>query len=142
MSAGRTTRRPSTSASCSILARRGPDYAPLAALRRAAVAARDAVRAGDFEGLGRAMRDNTAAQAQLHDSLVSREALRIIDIANAHAAAGWKVNGAGGDGGSITLLGGPDAARRTAMLRVIVEDNPTLRVIPIAISRKGICVWE
>jgi D-glycero-alpha-D-manno-heptose-7-phosphate kinase len=28
----------------------------------------------------------------------------VIDLAARHRAAGWKVNGAGGDGGSITVL--------------------------------------
>ena len=49
------------------------------------------------ERLGLAMRANTQAQAELHETLISSEAWRIIEIASAHGAAGWKVNGAGGE---------------------------------------------
>ena len=100
--------------------------------------ARDAVVAGDLAALGAAMRDNTATQATLHPELVHADAWRVIEIAAAHGAAGWKVNGAGGDGGSITLLGSGDRAARRAMLRAIVEDNPALVPIPIVLSRDGL----
>ncbi len=122
------------------LERRGPECPELDALRTAAVRARDAVVAGDIAALGAAMRDNTATQATLHPELVHADAWRVIDIAAAHGAAGWKVNGAGGDGGSITLLGSGDRAARRAMLREIVEDNPALVPIPIVLSRDGLRV--
>jgi D-glycero-alpha-D-manno-heptose-7-phosphate kinase len=122
------------------LERRGPDAPELEALRVAAVRARDAFVAGDFAALGAAMRENTAAQAALHPDLVHADAWRAIEIAQAHGAAGWKVNGAGGDGGSITLLGSPQREARRAMLREIVEDNPRLTPIPIVISREGLRV--
>ena len=98
--------------------------------------------AGDLDGLGKAMCDNTAAQADLHPGLVSLEARRIIDVARAHAAAGWKVNGAGGEGGSITLLGASNKDTRDAMLHAIAGESPALQIIPIDISRAGLRVWE
>ena len=58
------------------------------------------------------MRDNTAAQAELHADLIHVDARRVFEIAAAHGAAGWKVNGAGGDGGSITLLSGADPSSK------------------------------
>ena len=122
------------------LERRGPDCAELDALRAAAVRARDALAAGDLAALGLAMRDNTATQATLHAELVHADAWRVIEIAKAHGAAGWKVNGAGGDGGSITLLGSNDRAARRAMLRELVEDNRALVRIPIVLSREGLRV--
>ena len=122
------------------LEQRGPDCSELDALRAAAVRARDAVAAGDVAALGAAMRDNTATQATLHPELVHADAWRVIEIAAAHGAAGWKVNGAGGDGGSITLLRSSDRAARQAMLREIVEDNPALVPIPIVLSREGLRV--
>jgi D-glycero-alpha-D-manno-heptose-7-phosphate kinase len=122
------------------LARQGPDCAPLEALRAAAGQARDALVAGDFDALGRAMRDNTAAQAALHPELVHRDARRIIEIAGQHGAAGWKVNGAGGDGGSLTLLASARRGAKRAMVRAILQDNPSLVPIPIAISREGLRV--
>jgi D-glycero-alpha-D-manno-heptose-7-phosphate kinase len=122
------------------LERRGAECAELEALRAAAIRARDAFVAGDLAALGAAMRDNTATQATLHAELVHADAWRVIEIAAAHGAAGWKVNGAGGDGGSITLLGSANRAARRAMLRAIREDNPGLVPIPVVISRDGVTV--
>jgi D-glycero-alpha-D-manno-heptose-7-phosphate kinase len=120
------------------LEQRGPDCPELDALRAAAVRARDAVAAGDLAALGAAMRDNTAAQATLHPELVHADAWRVIEIAAVHGAAGWKVNGAGGDGGSIAVLGSSDRAARRAMRRAIFDDNPSLVAIPVVLSRQGL----
>jgi D-glycero-alpha-D-manno-heptose-7-phosphate kinase len=123
------------------LERLGPDCAQLDALRAAAERARDALAGGDLDALGSAMRDNTLAQAELHAELVHRDAWRVIEIAAAHGAAGWKVNGAGGDGGSITLLSGAGPGAKRAMVRAITRENPALVPIPIVISREGLRVW-
>lgn len=120
---------------------KGPDCAELEALRAAAARSRDALLAGDLAALGQAMRDNTATQALMHPELVHRDAWRAIEIAAAHGAAGWKVNGAGGDGGSIALLADARPGAKRALLRAIVADNPSLVAIPIAISRDGLRVW-
>ena len=122
------------------LVTRGPDCSTLNALRLAAERARDALLAGDIEALGRALRDNTASQAELHADLVHPDAWRVIEIAAAHGAAGWKVNGAGGDGGSIALLSGPEPNARDTLLREIIEDNPAFSSIPFEISREGLRV--
>jgi len=122
------------------LQRLGPDCAQLEALRRAAENARDAVVSGDFDALGLAMRENTNAQAELHSDLVHREAWRVIEIAAEHGATGWKVNGAGGDGGSITLLCDPRRAAKRATIRAIMQENPAFAAIPVAISRVGLSV--
>ena len=120
---------------------RGPECAPLQALRAAAERARDALVAEDLGAFGRAMRDNTATQAEMHPELVHADAWRVIHIAARHGAAGWKVNGAGGDGGSIALLASPAPAAKRALVRAIIEDNPALVPIPIVLSRGGLCVW-
>jgi D-glycero-alpha-D-manno-heptose-7-phosphate kinase len=120
----------------------GPDNPHLQALRTTAPRARDALYAADFEALGRSMIDNTEAQRQLHPALVSPDADRIIEIARRHAALGWKVNGAGGDGGSLTLLCGPRADAKRAMIREIESENPRFQHIPIYLSRFGLRVWE
>jgi len=116
--------------------------AALEDLRRAAIVAREAVRAGDLPALGRAMRDNTDAQRRLHPSLVSAEAKRLIDLARRHYAAGWKVNGAGGDGGSLTILCGPGAADRAALESVISSAVPGCRIVPVRIAAEGLRVTE
>jgi D-glycero-alpha-D-manno-heptose-7-phosphate kinase len=53
-----------------------------------------------------------------------------------------KVNGAGGDGGSITLLCGPSSSEKRRMIRAIQEANPLFKSLPIYLSRFGLRVWE
>ncbi len=120
----------------------GPDNPKLEALRGTAKQARDAVYEGDFAALGASMAANTEAQANLHPALVSAEARQIIAIAHEYGALGWKVNGAGGDGGSLTLLSGPAMSRKRAMLHAIEQTNPLFQVIPTYLSRYGLRVWD
>ena len=120
----------------------GPDCDQLEALRQTAPRSRDALYASDFTALGLAMVDNTEAQRQLHPALVSEDAQRVIDIAKEHGALGWKVNGAGGDGGSLTLLCGPRSEVKRSMLREIQAENQLFRSIPIYLSRYGLRVWK
>jgi D-glycero-alpha-D-manno-heptose-7-phosphate kinase len=114
----------------------------LEALRLTAERSRDAMYAGDFAAFGRAMIDNTAAQAELHPSLVNAEARELIRLAQEYGAIGWKVNGAGGEGGSITLLCDESASVRRSLLRTIAQSNPLFEPIPIYLSRFGLRVWE
>jgi D-glycero-alpha-D-manno-heptose-7-phosphate kinase len=120
----------------------GPDSPAIADLRRTAPASRDALYAADFAALGRAMVDSTEAQGRLHDALVGTEARRVIAIAYEHGALGWKVNGAGGEGGSITLLCGEDSARKRALVRAIEQADPAFRHVPTTLSREGLRVWR
>jgi D-glycero-alpha-D-manno-heptose-7-phosphate kinase len=120
----------------------GPDSPAIVDLRRAAPRSRDALYAGDFPGLGRAMTESTEAQGRLHPALVGTEARRVIEIAKAHGALGWKVNGAGGEGGSLTLLCGESSSGRRALVRAIEQDSPAFRSIPVYLSRHGLRVWR
>ncbi len=120
----------------------GPSGAALDKLRRTAEMARDAVYAGDFAALGRSMTVNTEAQGELHPGLISPDAHRIIDIARQQGALGWKVNGAGGDGGSITLLCGPTSSAKRELVQAIEGANPMFRSLPIYLSRFGLRIWE
>jgi D-glycero-alpha-D-manno-heptose-7-phosphate kinase len=120
----------------------GPTAPQIEALRQTARPSRDAVYAGDFEALGQAMIQNTEAQARLNPGLIGDDARRVIEIARAHGALGWKVNGAGGDGGSITLLCGDLSPVKRAMIRAIEAANPLYRNIPIYLSRYGLRTWE
>jgi D-glycero-alpha-D-manno-heptose-7-phosphate kinase len=120
----------------------GSTAQPLDALRATAEPARDALYAGDFVALGKAMIQNTEAQRNLHPDLISPDAQRVIEIAQAHGAIGWKVNGAGGDGGSLALLCGPSSHAKRAMIRAIEEENPLFQNIPIYLSRFGLRIWE
>jgi D-glycero-alpha-D-manno-heptose-7-phosphate kinase len=120
----------------------GPDCRQLEDLRSTAEPARDAIYAGDFAALGRAMIANTEAQARLHPDLVSPEARRVIDIAQGHGAMGWKVNGAGGEGGSVTLLCDARSHAKRALIGEIEAENLLYRNIPIYLSRYGLRIWE
>ncbi len=120
----------------------GPDCPQLDDLRKTARASRDALYSGDFIALGRAMSDNTEAQACLHPALVNDDAARIIEIARAHGAVGWKVNGAGGEGGSLTILCNESSWSRRAMVREIEQENRAFRSIPIYLSRFGLRTWD
>ena len=120
----------------------GPDCPQLNDLRTTAKRSRDAVYAGDFEALGRAMMDNTEAQGRLHPALISKDAQRIIEIARDHGAAGWKVNGAGGEGGSLTILCSPLSHIKRSMIREIEAENSLYKNIPVYLSRFGLRIWE
>ncbi|HQZ18057.1 MAG TPA: GHMP kinase [Vicinamibacteria bacterium] len=120
----------------------GPDSRAIADLRRHAPHARDALYAGDFQALGRSMIESTEAQGRLHSALIGAEARKVIEIAKAHGALGWKVNGAGGEGGSLTLLCGESSERKRALIREIEQSSEAFRSIPIYLSRHGLRVWR
>jgi len=120
----------------------GSEAPQLQRLRAIAASGRDALHGDDFVAFGRMMIENTEAQADLHPQLVGAAHQQIIAIARECGALGWKVNGAGGEGGSVTLLCGPDQAEREAMLRTIERANPEYRVIPVRPSAEGLRVWE
>ncbi|MBI3158820.1 MAG: GHMP kinase [Chloroflexi bacterium] len=118
----------------------GPDNPKLEALRASAAEARDALLAQDLAAYGRALAENTERQAALHSDLVSAAARRVIEIAREYGAAGWKVNGAGGAGGSLAILGGGDGDGREAMLAAIRQEDPAYQVVPIRLSPGGVQV--
>jgi D-glycero-alpha-D-manno-heptose-7-phosphate kinase len=111
----------------------------LSRLRDAAVAARDAVVAQDLDGFGRSMIANTEAQQALHSELVGVDARRVITLAVSHGAIGWKVNGAGGDGGSVTILHATHAAK-DAFERLVTALDDRFRVLPVQLSTAGLRV--
>ncbi len=119
----------------------GADRSMLEEMRRLARKGKDALSAGDFEAFGEAMIANTEAQRALHPGLVSQDADRVIEIAREHGALGWKVNGAGGEGGSITVLGGPTNGAKRAFQRALREADAKYQVIPTYLSRQGLRRW-
>ncbi len=119
----------------------GPGCPKIEALRRTATASRDALYAGDFPAFGRVMSENTEAQRALSPHLVSADADRVIGIARAHGALGWKVNGAGGEGGSVTILAGDLSHGKRAMIRALEAADPLFRHIPTYLSRHGLRIW-
>jgi D-glycero-alpha-D-manno-heptose-7-phosphate kinase len=114
--------------------------AALEDLRHAAADARDAVEAGDLGALGAAMRANTEGQRRLHPSLVGADAQRVIAAVAARGALGWKVNGAGGEGGSLAVLCPPGAGERAAIEAAIAQASSDYRVLPASIAPAGLRV--
>jgi D-glycero-alpha-D-manno-heptose-7-phosphate kinase len=91
----------------------------MAPLRAAASAAAEALLAGDLERYGDAMIASNEAQAGLHRGIVSPLAWEAIDIARRKGAIGWKVNGAGGDGGTVSFLSPADPGEMLAALHAL-----------------------
>ena len=119
----------------------GPDSPRLEVLRECAHRGKEALEAGDLTAFGTLMVDNTEAQAALHPDLVSDDARAAIDVGRRHRCLGWKVNGAGGEGGSLTLL------LRDPFDRPAVEDSlhhadPSFRVLASDLAADGLTVSE
>ena len=102
------------------------DPAPLEELRGWAVDAADALLDGDLRRYGTALIGSTESQRALHPSLVSAAAQAVIDAARTAGALGWKVNGAGGEGGSVTILLG-DAPLPPTEGATLLRLRPTRR---------------
>jgi D-glycero-alpha-D-manno-heptose-7-phosphate kinase len=113
---------------------------PLATLRETAQRSADALLAGDFEELGRVMSANTEAQRELHHRLVSGRADRVIAAAMRRGALGYKVNGAGGDGGTITLLTDGDPERITQIVDAVSSFGDGCTVLPFRLATDGLRV--
>ncbi|MBN1939920.1 MAG: GHMP kinase [Candidatus Aminicenantes bacterium] len=119
----------------------GPGMKHIRAMAEIPPAARRSLSAGDFTAYGQAMIRNNECQRGLHPGLISRDADAIASVARAHGAAGWKVNGAGGEGGSMTILAPASDSRRREMVRAIEGLGRGIRVIPVVLSRTGVEAW-
>jgi D-glycero-alpha-D-manno-heptose-7-phosphate kinase len=120
----------------------GPDSAPIVELRETATRSRDALITGDFDDLGAAMIANTEAQGRLHSGLIGSEARQVIEIARSCGVKGFKVNGAGGEGGSLTLLCNESSAQKRSLVDAIESASSAYRNIPIRLNRDGLRVWR
>ncbi len=120
--------------------RSGGSRAALDDLAAAARLARDSLSLGDLPAFGRALAANTAAQAALHPALVSAEAGRAGRLAEDAGAWGWKVNGAGGEGGSVSVLLGTDhpAAARAHLLASLRAALPAVRELRVRLAPSGV----
>jgi D-glycero-alpha-D-manno-heptose-7-phosphate kinase len=118
------------------------DHSALAELRKAAHDGKSALYAGDLDAFGQAVIANTKAQAELHPALVSAQAREVIRIARRHGAVGWKVNGAGGEGGSLTILCGASGDKKRAFVNAVHSAVAGCRVIPTYLARTGLRRWE
>lgn len=121
----------------------GAEAPRLATLRETAVWARNALLAGNFTELGQAFIANTEGQRALHPDLINPKAQQIMDLAQEHQVLGWKVNGAGGQGGSIALLLDGFAENRHR-LRSRLTALKDCDVIQPRLAREGLLryVWD
>jgi len=120
----------------------GKDDPRLIGLRREAMRAKDALLEGNLELYAEVMNANTAWQERMHPDILGEQAKALIAIARETNVCGWKLNGAGGNGGSVTLLFGEmnhDKRRFKEALRAAL---PEAQVIPISLSPSGVHVWE
>ncbi len=118
------------------------DRGILEPLRQAAIDGKNALYTGNFPAFGASMIANTEAQRGLHPDLVSDMAEAVIDLAEEHGAIGWKVNGAGGEGGSLTLLFGAEGEQKRRFSDALPSVDPSLQIIPTYLSRMGLRRWE
>lgn len=108
-------------------------------LRELALEAQAALSAGDFPDLGRVFDENTEVQRSLHPDLVCPAFEDIMSIAADYDALGCKVNGAGGDGGSIAILARADTFQKRAMEKALLEQG--YQSLPVHLTRRGLRVW-
>jgi D-glycero-alpha-D-manno-heptose-7-phosphate kinase len=110
-------------------------------LARLRVAAHDAATAlveGNLDAYGQALIANTQAQSALHPALVNPVAREVIRVAAGRGALGWKVNGAGGAGGTVSILG-PEPPDQVA---TGISSIAGLTLLPLRPAREGVRVVD
>jgi D-glycero-alpha-D-manno-heptose-7-phosphate kinase len=109
-------------------------------LRAAARRGAAALAAGDIEEYGSAMVENTEAQAALHPEVVGPHAHEVVEAARRHGASGWKVNGAGGAGGSVSVLGPAEADARAELVHNLQPSDRPWQLLPMRLDQDGLSV--
>jgi D-glycero-alpha-D-manno-heptose-7-phosphate kinase len=109
-------------------------------LRILAMNAAGALKDGDLKRYGAMMNENTIMQRCIHYGLICPKADQIIDIADRYRAAGCKVNGAGGDGGTVTILCNGDRPSKQLTIKALHDEG--FVTVPVRIAREGLRVWR
>ncbi|RLD12051.1 MAG: GHMP kinase [Chlamydiae bacterium] len=109
-------------------------------LRRLAHQSKNALCEGDFAQLGGIFNENIKVQEALHKNLICDSFKEIISIANNFDAIGCKVNGAGGDGGSVAILTNGDMSKKRELKKALIQHN--FQILPIYLSRRGLRIWK
>lgn len=115
------------------LEREGTGARRLERLRELAGEAASALAAGDLARWGAALTAATETQRSLHAALVSGGAQALIELARSAGALGWKVNGAGGAGGSLSVLCADGDQRR----RLAEAVRPLGQPLELRIADRG-----
>lgn len=117
---------------------KGSGYAAIRKLAELPEAGKEHLLEGDLDAFGDVMIQNNELQRELHGDLISGDADAVIEIAKRCGAVGWKVNGAGGQGGSISILGSGDDELRREMLEEIRGLGKGIEPIPTSLSPWGL----
>jgi len=108
-------------------------------LRELAPEAQSALSARDFVRLGAVFDANTEVQRALHPDLICESFEDIIATAGEFEVLGCKVNGAGGDGGSVAILTRADMFQKRRLEKALLEKG--YQSLPVHLSRRGLRVW-
>jgi len=119
----------------------GPEWKALERMKRLPLRAKTALLDGDLEAFGEVMAENTECQRDLCSELISPGADAVASVARKYKASGWKVNGAGGKGGSMTILANRDDSLKRKMLQAIIALGKGIRPLPASLSPDGLEVW-
>lgn len=112
----------------------------LRSLSKLALDASRALEAGDLTVWGEVLKASVEAQRSLHPALVGTSHERAINVGRASGAVGWKVNGAGGGGGSLTFVTSqvPDAKQR--LIEALEDEDRSWQVLDLTPSRSGVSI--
>ncbi len=110
-------------------------------MRDLAMKAKSFLLQGHLEDYGEAMAQNNECQRELCPGLIPEAADAVVAIARKYNSLGWKVNGAGGQGGSMTVLASADDDLRRRMLRDVDSLGKGIKNLPISLSREGLTAW-
>ena len=102
-------------------------------LSRLARQAATALERDDLTGWAQILTEATEAQRTLHPGLVGSAHEQAIEVARRHRAVGWKVNGAGGDGGSLTIAC-PDEDQASGLRDALTGFDPGWRVVDLHLA--------
>jgi len=119
---------------------KSPQAEALKELRNLAEEGKASLISEDLAHLGRVMIRNNELQRALHPDLISEQADVVIKIAEKCGAFGWKVNGAGGQGGSLTILSSQDRVSRKKMITDIKNLGQGIQHLQVKLSSEGLSV--
>jgi len=120
----------------------GPEWNALERMKHLPAAAKAVLLDGDLESFGRWMTENTDYQRALCPELISPDADAVMAVAERYKASGCKVNGAGGRGGSLTILANRDDSLKRRMIQEIIALGKGIRPLPASLSFSGLEAWE
>jgi D-glycero-alpha-D-manno-heptose-7-phosphate kinase len=115
----------------------GHGEAELDRMRGAADLAARSLRSGDLTEFGVSLRIAHEAIGSMHAGLVGPSAHELEQLARVHGARGWKVNGAGGDGGSMVVLGPADAEADAAFVAAL-RARSGWQLVEAAVGVRGV----